>query len=44
VPNSKERELIELPASLSALYYLVRPARLAHKLWSQTFRRSNPTL
>ena len=44
VPNSNDRELIKLPDALSALYYLVRPARLAHKRWSQSFRRSNPTL
>ncbi len=41
VPNVKDRELIRLPGSLSALYYLVRPARLARRYWSHTFRRSN---
>ena len=43
-PNKHDRELIKLPAALSALYYLLRPARLAHKLWSQSFRRSNSSL
>ena len=43
VPNIKDRELIRLPAALSALYYLVRPARLAQRFWSHTVRRSNTT-
>jgi len=42
-PNSKDREVINLPDSLSALYYLVRPARLAQRLWSHNNRRSNST-
>ena len=44
VPNKHDREMIKLPAALSPLYYLLRPARLAHKRWSKTFRRSSPTL
>ena len=44
IPNSKDRELIELPDALSALYYLVRPARLAQRLWSHTIRRGDSTL
>jgi len=44
VPNTNDRELIELPATLSALYYLVRPVRLARRLWSHTDHRSDPTL
>ena len=31
LPNSNDREVIKLPSALSALYYLVQPARLAHK-------------
>jgi hypothetical protein len=39
------RELIKLPAYLSALYYLVRPARLIHKKrLSLSIRGGNPTL
>jgi hypothetical protein len=44
VPNSNDHEVIELPASLSALYYLVRPVRLAHRFWSHTVHRSDPSL
>ena len=43
-PNNKDRELIKLPAYLSALYYLVRPARIIHRLWSLGIRGGNPTL
>jgi hypothetical protein len=43
VPNEKDHELIKLPGALSVLYYLVKPARLAHKLWSQTIHRSDTT-
>ncbi len=43
VPSSNDRELIELPAALSALYYLVRPVRLARRLWSYIIRRSDST-
>jgi Uncharacterised nucleotidyltransferase len=42
-PNIKDRELVKLPEALSALYYLVRPARLAYKLWSHTIRRGHTT-
>lgn len=41
IPNSKDHEMIKLPGALSAMYYLVRPARLAHKLWSHTVHRSD---
>jgi hypothetical protein len=41
VPNEQDREIIRLPDSLSALYYVVRPVRLAKALWSQTIRKSN---
>jgi hypothetical protein len=41
IPNSKDRELIKLPGALSVLYYLVRPARLTHRLWLRTIRRSD---
>ncbi len=41
VPNKQDREMIRLPGSLSALYYLVRPVRLARTLWSHTFNRSD---
>ncbi|MEN8106974.1 MAG: nucleotidyltransferase family protein [Pseudomonadota bacterium] len=44
VPNREDREMIKLPDALSALYYLVRPARLAKTLWSHTIRRSDTTL
>jgi len=43
VPNVNDREMVKLPDSLSALYYLVRPARLAQRFWSHTIRRSNTT-
>jgi Uncharacterised nucleotidyltransferase len=43
VPNNHDRELIELPAALSALYYLVRPVRFARRLWSYIIRRSDST-
>jgi Uncharacterised nucleotidyltransferase len=43
VPNVRDRELVKLPAALSLLYYLVHPARLAHKMWSHAIRRSNTT-
>ena len=43
IPTKEDRELIKLPGALSVLYYLVRPARLAHKLWSHTIRRSEST-
>jgi hypothetical protein len=43
IPNSETRELVNLPAALSPLYYLVHPARLAHKMWSHTIRRGNTT-
>jgi hypothetical protein len=45
IPTDKDRELIKLPAYLSALYYLVRPARLIHKKrLSLSIRGGNPTL
>ena len=44
VPNSYDREVVKLPPALSPLYYLVRPARLAHRLWSQTIHRGDTTL
>jgi len=43
VPNIEDRKLITLPGSLSALYYLVKPVRLAHKFWSHTIRRGRTT-
>jgi len=43
VPQKKDRELIKLPGALSVLYYLVRPARLTHRLWSHTTHRSDTT-
>jgi hypothetical protein len=43
IPNSKDHEVVKLPSALSALYYLVRPARLAHKWWSHSNRRSDST-
>jgi hypothetical protein len=36
-----QRGLIELPATLSGLYYLVRPARLAQRPWSRTIHRGH---
>jgi len=41
IPNSNDHEVIKLPSGLSALYYLVRPARLVYKWWSQLMRRSD---
>ena len=35
VPSRKDIELIELPGAPFALYYLVRPFRLAKRLWSR---------
>jgi hypothetical protein len=43
VPRREDHELLELPDQLSVLYYLVRPARLAHKVWSLSTRRSDTT-
>lgn len=43
VPNKHDREMIRLPDSLSALYYLVRPIRCVKSLWSQTIRRGDST-
>ena len=43
VPNINDRELVKLPPALSVLYLLVKPARLAHKLWSHNIRRGNST-
>ncbi len=44
VPDYKTHARVKLPAALSSLlYYLMHPARLAHKMWSHTIRRSNTT-
>jgi hypothetical protein len=43
VPDDKTQELIKLPAALSVVYYLVHPARLAHRLWKHNIRRSDST-
>jgi hypothetical protein len=40
LPSSNDRKVIKLPSALSALYYLVRPARLAHKFCSYNNRLS----
>jgi hypothetical protein len=39
VPRQEDRESLELRGSLSALYCVVRPARLARRLWILTTRR-----
>ena len=41
VPDNKDRELLKLPDTLSALHYLVRPVRVAQRLWSRTTRGSD---
>ena len=43
IPNKEDHELIKLPRTLYVLYYLVRPARLTHRLWLRTIRRSDTT-
>jgi hypothetical protein len=43
VPDRKTQELVRLPDALSALYYLVHPARLLHRLWAHKIRRSDST-
>ncbi|UCC57240.1 MAG: nucleotidyltransferase family protein [Gammaproteobacteria bacterium] len=43
VPRKEDHELIELPDPLSVLYYLVRPARLAQRLWSLAIHRNDIT-
>ena len=41
VPREQDRASVKLSGSLSALYYLVRPARLVRRLWLQSTRRSD---
>jgi hypothetical protein len=35
VPNKKDHALVQLPKSLSMVYYLLRPVRLAWQLWTK---------
>lgn len=41
VPREQDREAVKLSGSLSALYCLVRPVRLARRLWLHSTRRSD---
>jgi hypothetical protein len=43
-PNELDRAVVRLPASLSSLYYLIRPIRLAGKYGRRYLRSRLPTL
>ena len=41
VPNRKDIELVEIPGAPFMMYYLIRPFRLARRLWSRTLHGKN---